>query len=142
MNETLNEIGFFYTKTDPGVWYWPAVKPKGFGYYEYIVCYVDDILCISNDPSIAIGRIRAVFKFKGDKIEHPKIYLGYQVGNIIVDGEEGWYMSEEKYVRSAVENAEKKIAKPSQHYPHVARPPSCLAIGQRLTIHPSLKLKG
>ena len=43
---TLNDIGFLSTKVDPDVWYRPAVKPNGFEYYEYILCYVDDILCM------------------------------------------------------------------------------------------------
>ena len=78
---------------DPDVWYWPALKPNGFEYYEYILCYVDDILCISHDPGIALVRIQAVFKFKGYKMEQLKIYLGAQVRKMIVDGEEGWYIS-------------------------------------------------
>ena len=87
--ETLNYIGFLSTKADPGVWCRPAVKPNGFEYYEYILCYVDDILCISHDPGLALGQIQAVFKFKGDKMENPKIYIGDQSGNMIVDGTEG-----------------------------------------------------
>ena len=57
LTETLNEIGFLYTNADPDVWYRPAVKPRGFEYYKYIQCYVDDILCISHDPGIALGHI-------------------------------------------------------------------------------------
>ena len=37
------------------------------------------------------------------------------VGNIIVDGSEGWYMSEEKYVRAAVDNVEQNLAKSNHH---------------------------
>ena len=39
-----------------------------------------------------------------DKMDQPKIYLGDKVGKIIVDGAEGWYMYEEKYVGAAVDN--------------------------------------
>ena len=91
--ETLNDIGFLYTNSDPDVWYWPVVKPNGFDYYEYILCYVDDILCISHDPGIELRRIQSVFKFRGDKMEQPRINIGYQVGKIILDGAECWYMS-------------------------------------------------
>ena len=72
LDETLNGIGFLSTKAEPDVWYRPAIKPNVFEYYEYILCYVDDILCISHDPGIALGRIQAIFKFKGDNMEQPK----------------------------------------------------------------------
>ena len=38
LEKTLNYIGFLSTKADPDVWYSPEVKPKGFEYYEYIMC--------------------------------------------------------------------------------------------------------
>ena len=94
LDKTLNDIGFLYTKVDPFVWYWPSVKPNGFEYYKYILCHVNDVMCISHDPGIVIGRIQAVFKFKVNKMEQPKIYIGAQVGNIILYGADGWYMSE------------------------------------------------
>ena len=53
--QNLNSIWFLYTKADHDVWYWPVFKPNGFEYYEYILCYIDDILCIFHDPGIAIG---------------------------------------------------------------------------------------
>ena len=116
--ETLNDICLLSTKADPDVCYRPAVKPNGFEYYEYILCYVDNILCILHDPSIALRQIQAVFKFKGDKMEEPKIYLGDQVGKMIVYGLEGWYISAEKYGRAAVEKVEQNIAKSNQRLPN------------------------
>ena len=77
---TLNGIGFLSNKSDPDIWYWPEVKPNGFDYLEYILCYVDDILCISHDPGIVLGQIQAVFKFKGDNMDQPKISFGDQIG--------------------------------------------------------------
>ena len=91
--ETLNEIGFLSTKGEPGGWYQTTVKPSSFDYYKYILCYVDDILYISHDPGISVRRMQAVFKFKGDKMEQPEIYLEDQVRKMIIDGEEGWYIS-------------------------------------------------
>jgi len=37
-------------KADNDVWYRPAIKPDGTKYYEYILVYTDDILCLSMDP--------------------------------------------------------------------------------------------
>ena len=47
--ETLHDIGFIPTHADPDVWRRLAVKPDGFEYYEYILCYVDDLLAISHN---------------------------------------------------------------------------------------------
>ena len=47
--ETLHDIGFKPTKADPDVWIHPVVKLDGSKYYEYIMCYVDDILSVSPD---------------------------------------------------------------------------------------------
>ena len=47
--ETLDTMGYRPTYADPDVWLRPAVKPDGFEYYEYILCYVDDVLCISHN---------------------------------------------------------------------------------------------
>ena len=113
-DETLNDIEFLSTKVDPDVWYRHAVKPNGFEYYGYIMCYVDDILCIPHDLGILLRQIQVVFKFKGDKTDQPEKYLGSQVVNIIVYGAEGWYMSAEKYVRATVDNVKHALAKQNQ----------------------------
>ena len=57
LDKTLNDNGLLSTNEDSGVQYQPAVKPNGFEYCEYILCYVDGILCISHDPGIVLGRI-------------------------------------------------------------------------------------
>ena len=51
---TLRDIGFIPSYADPDMWYREAVTREGFEYYEYILVYVDDILCISKDPSTII----------------------------------------------------------------------------------------
>ena len=123
LDETLNDIRFLSTKADPDLWYRPAVKPNGFEYYDYILCYVDDILCISHDPGISLRRIQAVSKFKRDKMEHPEIYLGSQVRNMTLDGAEVWCMSAENYVRDAVENVEQNLEKSKQGFPTCCKTP-------------------
>ena len=56
--------------------------------------------------ALRLDEYRPSSKSKGEKMDHPKIYLGDQVGKMIVDGEEGWYIYAEKYVRADVENVE------------------------------------
>ena len=46
--------------------------------------YVDDVICISHVQGIALGRTQVVFvfKFKDDRLEQLKIYLGAQISKV------------------------------------------------------------
>ena len=61
LDKNFNCIVLLSTKADPDACYWPAVKLNGFEYYEYILCYIDDILYIPHKLVIALGRIQVVF---------------------------------------------------------------------------------
>ena len=54
----------------------PAVKQGGFVYYEYVLCYADGVLCISDDPIFTMKGVQAKFKMKGDKIYESDRYRG------------------------------------------------------------------
>ena len=92
MKNNLNDTRFLSIKADPNLWYWYAVKQNGFEYYEYKLCYVNDLLFIFHDQGIALRHIQAIFKLKGDKIEQPEINIRSQVRKMTVEGEEGRYM--------------------------------------------------
>ena len=87
--ETLHDIGFKPTKADPDIWIRPAVKPDGSKYYEYIMCYVNDILSVSLDAKSVLRSLQGQFKLKGNKIEPPDMYLGTQLGTMQVEGNDG-----------------------------------------------------
>ena len=74
--ETLDDMGFQSSHADPDVWLRPATKPDGENYYEYILCYVDDILSISLQPDRPMKEIQRMFKFKNDIVQKPDFYLG------------------------------------------------------------------
>ena len=94
----LWEIGYRPSKADADVWMRPAIKGNGFKYWEYILCYVDDILVISHQASKTMKSIGHKFKFKGDKIEPPKQYLGAGLSTMInEDGQQCWAMSSDDY---------------------------------------------
>jgi hypothetical protein len=80
----------------------PAVKANGFDYYEVVLCYVDDMLSISDNPKATLLDLTAVFKLKDEKIEPPDMYLGAQLDKMIIAGAECWTMSAEKYVTEVV----------------------------------------
>ena len=60
--ETLHDLGYKPTKADPYVWLRPALKPDGFEYYELVLFYVDDVLCMSHDAMRTMKGIQRSFK--------------------------------------------------------------------------------
>ena len=140
--ETLHDISFKPTKADPDVWIRPADKLGGTKYYEYIMCYIDDILSVSHDAKSILQSLQGQFKLKGDKIEPPDIYLGAQLGTTQVEGNEGWFMYSEKYVKSTIQNTEETLQKMGQRLP--SRCKTTLAYGYRpeLDVTPELKADG
>ena len=55
---------------------------------------------------ISTGTIQTL---KGNKIEPLDMYLGAQLGTMQVEGNDGWFMSSEKYVKSAIKNIEEML---------------------------------
>ena len=70
--ETLYDLGYTPSKTDPDVWMRPAIKKNGFKYYDIVLCYVDDVIEISHDPMKTIDVVRRCFTLKNDKAEYPE----------------------------------------------------------------------
>ena len=140
--ETLYNIGFKSSKADPDVWLKPAVKPNGQTYYEYILCYVDDILSVSLNATSILKSIQVNFKLKDDKIEPPSDYLSAVLGQMDIDGKTSWYLSSEKYVKSAVKNVEQILQKGSQKLPSKCKTPLSSSYRPELDTSPELKESG
>ncbi len=138
--ETLHELGYKPTKADPDVWIRPATKANGFKYYEYILCYVDDVLSISDDPKKTMLGIQDQFKLKDDKIEEPENYLGAVLAKMTMsDGSECWTMSSEKYCKAAVTNVEEKLAKSGRRLPTKCGAPLTSGYKPELDVSQELK---
>lgn len=116
--ETLSEIGFKPSLADPDVWMRPAMKDNGFKYWELILCYVDDLLCIHEDPTIALKQIQKKFKLKDDKMDEPDVYLGADMSKMDnEDGDECWAMSSDKFCIAFVRNVEETLEKKGLRLP-------------------------
>ena len=74
--ETLNDIGFRSSISDPDVWMRVSTKPTGEKYSKYIMCFVDDIFCIFHNDRHTMVDIQKNMKFKNDNIEEPNFYVG------------------------------------------------------------------
>ena len=107
--EALDDIGFKSSIADPDVWMRAATKPDGEAYYEYILCYVDDILCISHDAERPMKQIGNTMKFKGNKIIEPEFYLGARLKKKQLDNRYVWTMTSHDYVKNAIANIEEQL---------------------------------
>ena len=116
--ETLYDIGYKPSMADPDVWMRPAIKSDGFTYWEYVLCYVDDVLCISHNPISTMKGIQSKFKLKDDKMEKPDTYLGADLSSM--DNEHGfecWAMSSDKYCAAMIKNVEERLEKKGLRLP-------------------------
>ena len=46
----IHYLGFRPSLADPDVWMKPVTKRNGFKYYEHVLCYVDDVMVVSDEP--------------------------------------------------------------------------------------------
>jgi len=92
--EHLSDIGFAPTLADADVWMRPAIREDVFKYWECVLCYVDDLLAISDDPIRIMKGIQSKFSLKDDKMEKPENYLGADMSEVYnVEGDLCWAMS-------------------------------------------------
>ena len=81
-----DELGFVSSLADPDVWRRICAKPDGEFYYEYILCYVDDILVCSHDPDFTMKQIQEEFDFKGNTWNDIDVYLGAKITKKVHNG--------------------------------------------------------
>ena len=74
-----------------------------------MLCYVDDILCMSKNAKEVMEELQKKFKFKKDLIAPPDTYLGAGLTKKEIDGYTVWAISSVAYVKAAVKNVQKAI---------------------------------
>ncbi len=73
----LCEMGYTSCKADPDPWLKAVTRPEdNMRYYAYILCYVDDILCIHHDLMSVLKEINGYLPLKSSSVGDPDIYLG------------------------------------------------------------------
>ena len=84
---------------DPYVWMRSANRTDGQDYYEYILLYVDDCLCISENPKPALLQVDKYFPIKPESLGPPKTYLGGTVSKMqLPNGVHNWALSSSQYL--------------------------------------------
>lgn len=139
MASRLDEMGFKSSMADPDVWMRPAIKPDGSEYYEYLLMYVDDILCASDEPIKVMRQIQERFKFKNDKIEDPDGYLGAKIAKRQLDGKDIWTMTSSEYVAAAIKTVEESIKDTKWTIPKKVRGPMAAGYVPELDSSPELE---
>jgi hypothetical protein len=114
MASTLREGGFVSCQGNPDVWMRPNVKLNGDKYWEYVLCYVDDILCISHEPQVVMDFFASRYTLKKGSVKEPDAYLDAEVKEWTIDGAENpskvrWAMSSDLYVKRAVTEVEREL---------------------------------
>jgi len=73
----MHQMGYTSCKADPDLWLKAVTRPEdNVHYYAYILCYVDNILCIHHDPMSVMGEINKYLPLKPSSVGNPDIYLG------------------------------------------------------------------
>ena len=63
-------------------------------YYSYILCYVDDILCIHHDPDDVLNKLNGYVPLKPCLVESLDMYLGIKLKHMqLHNGIWAWSMS-------------------------------------------------
>ena len=107
LRDCMDHLGYFPCKADPDLWIRKAKKDSGEFYYEYMLLYVDDCLCVSEHPQEALNEVNKYFPFKPSSIGPPRIYLGAKMSQVsLPNGVKAWALSASQYVQEAIKNVE------------------------------------
>ena len=68
LRDCMENLGYEYCKSDPDVWIRSATRTDGLDYYEYILLYVDNCLCISENPKPALFQVDKYFPIKTESL--------------------------------------------------------------------------
>ena len=140
MAATLRKAGFESCQADPDVWMCKNTKPDGTPYWEYVLCYVDDLLVISHDPKSVMDFMNSHYTLKEGSVKPPDEYLGAQIQKHDLPGTGGscWSLSSDRYVKRAVADVERELAEMSLALPTRTKTP--LSTGYRPELDATVEL--
>ena len=120
----IRSMGFKDTKADGDVYRRKSIKGGNIPYYEYIVVYVDDVICISETPEKWINVLAKQYRLR--EIGVPKRFLGSDIKSrqyVDHNGYESmcWAFGSDSYVKDACDIAEGHMAKNGISYPSTRR---------------------
>jgi len=113
------------------LWRGAATTEDGEEYYEYLLVYVDDLMCVSENPLDVIEKLQPVYGYKTKDTGPPKQYLGATITRYHLDGINCWASSAKEYLEKAFLAVEAKYKiipaqqpLPTSYHPEIdASPP-------------------
>ena len=137
----MEHLGFQSCKADGDIWLRPALKDNGDKYWEYVLLYVDDALCISDDGENFINnQLGKYFFIKEGSVGPPSIYLGNKVNYVtLANGANAWSLSSSQYVHAAVQNVETYLSEQNQALPKRASSPFTREYRPEVDVTPELE---
>jgi hypothetical protein len=107
----MRQMGYTSCKADPDLWYKAETRPAdNFRYNAYILCYVDNNLCVHHNPMSVLNLINGYMPLKSSLVGDPDIYLGAKLKMTqLENGIWAWGLSPPKYVAQAVKNCAKHL---------------------------------
>ena len=98
------ELGYHPCDADIDLWMKAWHKPEDkLQYYSYILCYVDDILCIHHDPDNVLNKVNGYVPLKPRSVGIANCYLSMKLKHMqLHNGIWPWSMSPSNYIQGAV----------------------------------------
>ena len=86
-------------------------KSNGEKYYAYILCYVDDLLIVHEEPYKDMEKIKDHYPVTEKSIGPPTVYLGANIKKLRSNTAnlDCWGASSEQYVKNAVKNVKTRL---------------------------------
>ena len=73
--QCMQKSGYCSCDADPDLWIKSEHRPEdNLEYYSYILCYVDDILCIHHDPDDVLNKLNEYVSLKPGSFGSPDMY--------------------------------------------------------------------
>lgn len=139
LRSCMDHLGYQSCLADPDVWMRSATRADGEEYYEYMLLYVDDCLCVSERARDALMQIDKYFKMKPESIGPPKIYLGGTVSQVVLEnGVTAYAFSSSKYVQEAIKNVDEYLEERERKLQSKARNPLSSEYRPEIDVSPEL----
>jgi len=107
-SDTITKVfGYSLTHADYDVYIKACTCNDGTKYYSYLIIYVDDVLCIDENPEDVIDKIVSVYRVKEGSVEKPKTYLGMNIRKWVRQSAKGdtlhcYALGADTYVKEAL----------------------------------------
>ena len=78
--QCMQKLGYCFFDADSDLWIKAQYMHEDkLEYYSYIICYVDDILCIHHDPDDVLNKLNGSVPSKPSSVASPNVYLGMKL---------------------------------------------------------------